>query len=441
MDKKENDSKCDDYYKKENISSKFENLLNEFPNNIENNLDELKNSIKKWKKDFLKDSEIMSMVWEKIFKIGDLNKYLNIYRDQSLPIDSIANYLFIDTFQNNFKDYLEKNNQKQEDVILEFINDLEKIPFDLSFYIRLPEVQNFLINNNTITISDDFTIESIEPMEIDPKKGIILSIIENTNNQNIKKNNGNQVAIHIMKKGYYQDENSYLWDSIYNYFKIFTMVCHVFDLIVLINVDNQVSYNEREKSSIDLVYFLEEGNKKNIPINSQLFKIIYRMRINNKKFQRNEDIASKLKDLSLIFKKITSLKQKSKDGQEAQEEKYILGIKNSLLWFFESEIVENETNKFIFLNLALEAILNDKNPRGTTLDNMMGRSLSCLIGQNHEDRKNIERDFSIIYKLRSNLVHGSKYNIQEGDRVLLENARNYLLKLLQKELSLLIKDF
>lgn len=129
---------------------------------------------------------------------------------------------------------------------------------------------------------------------------------------------------------------------------------------------------------------------------------------------------------------------------------YVGKILSALEWGFESEIVENETFRFIFKMVALEALLGDDHERpekskkanssyieSTGVTKTLRDRLAYFLAEDHIERKSLIADFNEAYHLRSRLLHGSHTYLKPEEKAVLDKVDSWLKRALFKELVML----
>lgn len=115
-------------------------------------------------------------------------------------------------------------------------------------------------------------------------------------------------------------------------------------------------------------------------------------------------------------------------------------IKSAIEWSFDSITAEDETMAFLKACIGLEALLGE-NEAGPSLTETLSDRCSYLIATSIKSRKNIKERFKDLYKIRSNIVHGSINHLDRENRIQLEFARHFLRSAIRKEIQYILPQF
>lgn len=110
-------------------------------------------------------------------------------------------------------------------------------------------------------------------------------------------------------------------------------------------------------------------------------------------------------------------------------------ILSSAEWAFDAWYDDNETNAFIFLAIAFEALL-DSSGGETSIGASLADRLAYSVANTLEERRDINAKFRRFYQARSKLAHGKLPRISRADRELLYWGRKYFTKALRAEVAL-----
>lgn len=107
-------------------------------------------------------------------------------------------------------------------------------------------------------------------------------------------------------------------------------------------------------------------------------------------------------------------------------------------WLFDSYANDDELMAFLQAMVVLEIVLGDKaTSEKIGLNELLRNRCAYLIGDSAEERSEIMEQFSLIYDVRSQIVHRGKSRISARERALFHTLRSYCKRVIQQELKLL----
>jgi hypothetical protein len=110
-------------------------------------------------------------------------------------------------------------------------------------------------------------------------------------------------------------------------------------------------------------------------------------------------------------------------------------------WLFDSYSGENELLSFVQTTVALEILLGEKGSSDLMgLGELLRNRCAYLIGDSHNQRKEILNDFNEIYSIRSKIVHRGKNKLRRYERGLFYKLQWMTNRVIQEEINLLGKD-
>lgn len=140
----------------------------------------------------------------------------------------------------------------------------------------------------------------------------------------------------------------------------------------------------------------------------------------------------KIDEKKQIFKDSDSDKRRLLNKVFNPNEKYAETILAASEWALNSELNENKTFSFIQVCIGLEAMLGIG--LGENLTKMLSDRCSYLLGRNFREREKIRKKFEELYKIRSNLVHGRKSQLDLDENEYLDWGKRTLDQIILKEL-------
>ena len=142
-------------------------------------------------------------------------------------------------------------------------------------------------------------------------------------------------------------------------------------------------------------------------------------------------------DQQALWTRSQILKIRSVFLNENRSDKIIL----SAQWLFDSYTSRNELLAFVQAMVCLEILLGDKASSDVIgLGELLRNRCAYMVGKTPTQREEILRDFSEIYKVRSQIVHRGKSVLRNRERALFYQLRWLCSRVLQEEIDLLIAD-
>lgn len=106
-------------------------------------------------------------------------------------------------------------------------------------------------------------------------------------------------------------------------------------------------------------------------------------------------------------------------------------------WYFDSYCGDNELLAFVKATICLEMLLGEKKlSEKTGVMELIRTRCAYLIGLDHTDREQIEKDFTEIYKTRSNIVHNGQDRLTKPEKESLYKLRWLCYRVIKKEIDL-----
>ena len=105
----------------------------------------------------------------------------------------------------------------------------------------------------------------------------------------------------------------------------------------------------------------------------------------------------------------------------------------ALEWGYESDVIPNQSFRFVLKFIALEALLGDKKDIVETLKNRC----AFLLAETHKEREELLTEIPKLYELRSKLVHGSGSLLGFENHEKLNNLNDILKRVIYSELFML----
>ncbi len=109
-------------------------------------------------------------------------------------------------------------------------------------------------------------------------------------------------------------------------------------------------------------------------------------------------------------------------------------------WLFDSYCGRNELLAFVQTMVALEILLGEQSNSEVGLGELLRNRCAFLIGKSHEQRADVLKDFSEIYRVRSQIVHRGKSRLTLRERTLFHKLQWMCRRVIQEEVSLLKAD-
>jgi hypothetical protein len=150
-----------------------------------------------------------------------------------------------------------------------------------------------------------------------------------------------------------------------------------------------------------------------------------------------EDVSERIDSFIIILKLLYRKDSKNADA--------IKRIKSAFEWMYEARLTSNETFKYIFTFIAMEAVFGEefneenKTKPPISITSILKNRCAYLLAETHKEREDILKEFPGLYKLRSQLVHGSKSCLASYEREKLKNIESLLEKIIIEEMSMLHK--
>jgi hypothetical protein len=116
------------------------------------------------------------------------------------------------------------------------------------------------------------------------------------------------------------------------------------------------------------------------------------------------------------------------------EIKEAVSVRSAAEWAFEASISENDTIAFIQTCIGLEAIFGDDSDRESLTEALADRC-AYLVADNIEQRKEIKKSFKELYRLRSKLVHGRVVRLKDDEKGYLKWAQRILNIAIEREMK------
>lgn len=111
-------------------------------------------------------------------------------------------------------------------------------------------------------------------------------------------------------------------------------------------------------------------------------------------------------------------------------------IRTAMEWYFDADIVENETVSFIQRCIGLEAILGaNGDDRIRSITDRLSDRYSYLLGVTASEREKLKEEFKRIYGKRSDLVHARRSVLSVADERLSVESKFMLNKIVIKEVN------
>lgn len=108
----------------------------------------------------------------------------------------------------------------------------------------------------------------------------------------------------------------------------------------------------------------------------------------------------------------------------------------SCSWLHDSHSAQNKTTAYIHACIALEALLGDQS---NGLSSLLAERVAYLLGGDYEEREKLNKKVKGLYKLRSNIVHGSAPNLSREASEKLHELRRLTSSCILKEIQTTIK--
>jgi len=132
-----------------------------------------------------------------------------------------------------------------------------------------------------------------------------------------------------------------------------------------------------------------------------------------------------LKEMSVVF------------SNEAKAENIILASQ----WLFNSYTGLDELLNYVQAMVVLEILLGEGSSTSElSLGELLRSRCAYLIGNSHDERTDLLRDFKKIYDVRSQIVHRGKHRLSGEERVLLNKLKWMCRRVIYEEVRLLKSD-
>lgn len=152
--------------------------------------------------------------------------------------------------------------------------------------------------------------------------------------------------------------------------------------------------------------------------------------------ERLKKVDSPDEELRRLERMLGPIKKVFVDNCPEEKMAEIERVKRALLWFYNGLIAKDEPFSFIFLTVAVEALLGV--PKGSAaMTERIADRLTFLIADDALERKEIKINFLEAYDIRSKIVHEGKAKLDKEDKVHYTNLKLYIQKALAKEIEAL----
>lgn len=106
-------------------------------------------------------------------------------------------------------------------------------------------------------------------------------------------------------------------------------------------------------------------------------------------------------------------------------------------WLTDSMISEDALLPFVQATVALEILLGDgKKNNDIGLGELLRNRCAYLVGETHDERQEILRNFDDIYAVRSAIVHNGKHKLNPREQALMYQLRQLVSKVIVHELGM-----
>nr|WP_247682298.1 HEPN domain-containing protein [Burkholderia sp. Tr-862] len=139
----------------------------------------------------------------------------------------------------------------------------------------------------------------------------------------------------------------------------------------------------------------------------------------------SEQRVSQVESIADSLRPYTALLSAGEENQDATR------ILTGLEWAFDADVERNETQALLNACIGIEAILGKSQETGLT-DKLADRC-AFMLGRGARQREQIASDFKKIYDARSKVVHGRRRRLQPQERGMLDQAKQLLRNILQRE--------
>jgi hypothetical protein len=110
-------------------------------------------------------------------------------------------------------------------------------------------------------------------------------------------------------------------------------------------------------------------------------------------------------------------------------------------WLFDSYSTKDELLSFVQTMVVMEILLGEKTVSDLIgLGELLRNRCAYLLGESHQGREDILKEFQRIYDVRSKIVHTGKSRLNFNERMLFRKLQWMCLRVIQKEVSLLEED-
>lgn len=127
------------------------------------------------------------------------------------------------------------------------------------------------------------------------------------------------------------------------------------------------------------------------------------------------------------------------------EDDYARRIKTASLWYFEGYCAEDETFKFILYTIAIESLFgrsgegsNSKDKKGNPpppLTQTLSDRCGFTLGESLKQKEKITKDFTRIYKIRSEIVHRRKVILKENEKKSLKQLEDMTKEIIRRAIA------
>lgn len=405
-----------------------------FDEKTDNEIDKYINEVKKHKKAWLGYRELYGILYEQVSDY--LSEHVEKRRETSGDLKDIITNEGIESVSNRIIDYI------------------ESIPRKYFVYFELPSVKG--IGVKEINLTDDISlIERVDENDFSEIKipveevSWLRTALGPYDNYSLSKG---RLYIRIQTDGYSDGTlESSATKKAYSRFKQVFLLAKLSKVLIetketvtlglgqvigsyfnnpQVFVVDAMELNAEKNYSISLPKVVSDYISK-ISINENILKPD-KYEFIDVKFE--DKVALTPNDIAKILKK--RLQHAVKLLQSSDEDENVRPIKTAIEWAFDSLTNDNETVAFIQSCIGLEAILGDENENHKRpLDDKLADRCAYLLGKKISERKELREDFIKLYDTRSELIHGRKAELDEGQRYFLRFSQRILSGIIWKEIS------
>ena len=165
-----------------------------------------------------------------------------------------------------------------------------------------------------------------------------------------------------------------------------------------------------------------------IEVDSQLSKAINDIRIDD----LNGSLVTDNQKTNFVIIQLNTLSKALHHDKSSEK------VRSAGQWLFESHYGNNELLSFIQAAVSLEILLGDKETSNLMgLGELLRNRCAYLIGNSHEQRDEVLKDFKKIYDIRSKIVHSGKSRLNKDERKLFNKLQWMASRVIQEELKLI----